>query len=114
MDKAETGKIFTLLRQFYPHAAAAKEEYFRYAWELALRPYSYDDVRASALRYATREKFFPDLADLTEGLRREDAEEGRDDGSSHMIPYIIALCEQCGRKDLAERARKATLKEKLK
>lgn len=73
MTKEETGKLFTLLEQFYPNTQ--KGRIAKAAWELALEPYRYEDVKAAAIDYVRSGKFFPDLADLTAGLpRREDQE----------------------------------------
>ena len=91
MDKAEAIKIFDLLQQFYPQAAALKDKKKRYAWRLALEPYAFDDVKAAALTYASKGKFFPDLADLTAGLPRCEGKQVHDEQTnSHawMLPYI--------------------------
>lgn len=66
MTKTETAKLFTLLGQFYPNKAPTAE--LRLAWELALEPYAYEDVRTAAIAYARGNKFFPDLVDITGGL----------------------------------------------
>ena len=66
MTKGETAKLFLLLGQFYPNKRPTTEQ--RLAWELALEPYAYEDVRAAAIAYARERKFFPDLADLTDGI----------------------------------------------
>ena len=59
MTKTETAKLFTLLGQFYPNKSPTTE--LRLAWELALEPYAYEDVRTAAIAYARGNKFFPTL-----------------------------------------------------
>lgn len=89
MDKAEAIKIFDLLQQFYPQAAALKDKKKRYAWRLALEPYAFDDVKAAVLAYASKGKFFPDLADLTAGLPRcEDEHDVQTNSHAWMLPYM--------------------------
>lgn len=90
MDKAEAIKIFELLQQFYPQAAALKDKKKRYAWRLALEPYAFDDVKAAVLAYAAKGKYFPDLSDLTAGLPRCEIKQGNGVQQSHawMLPYI--------------------------
>lgn len=68
MTDEETQKLFTLLSQFYPNAKQLRSKDTLAAWRLALRAFPYDDVKSQVLRCAAREKFFPDLADLTAGL----------------------------------------------
>lgn len=66
MEKNEVGKLFTLLEQFYPNKQIS--EHMKLAWSIALESYKYGDVKAAAIAYARRNKFFPDLPDLTAGL----------------------------------------------
>lgn len=91
MTKTETAKLFTLLGQFYPNKAPTTE--LRLAWELALEPYAYEDVRTAAIAYARGNKFFPDLVDITGGLAPaqgsdETPERGARD-RSWMRKYIL-------------------------
>lgn len=90
MDKAEAAKIFDLLQQFYPQAAALKDKKKRYAWRLALEPYAYDDVKAAVLEYSATGKYFPDLADITANLQRAEREPSteRKDRNAWMEKYI--------------------------
>lgn len=57
MDKCEVEKLFTLFSQFWPNKQVTTK--MKLAWEIALEPYSYADVRAAAVAYARRNKFFP-------------------------------------------------------
>lgn len=91
MDKTDAGKIFDLLEQFYPNAAAIKDKKKRYAWRLALEPYSFEDVRAAVLDYAAKGKYFPDLSDITANLDRREAstpDKAKRDGNAWMEKYI--------------------------
>lgn len=93
MTKDETGKLFTLLKQFYPNKSVTQE--MRLAWEIVLEPYSYDDVKAAAVAYVRKNKFFPDIADLTAGLSENTPKlYGRnsfDEPASWMLPFIKAM-----------------------
>lgn len=90
MDKNEAVKIFDLLQQFYPQAAALKDKKKRYAWRLALEPYAYDDVKAAVLEYSATGKYFPDLADITANLQRAERESSteRENRNAWMKKYI--------------------------
>lgn len=88
MTKTETAKLFTLLGQFYPNKVPTAE--LRFAWELAVEPYAYEDVRAAAIAYARENKYFPDVADITGGLApvRNDGEEPERGVRDWMRKYI--------------------------
>ena len=47
MDKCEVEKLFTLFSQFWPNKQVTTK--MKLAWEIALEPYSYADVRAAAV-----------------------------------------------------------------
>lgn len=65
MDKSERQKIYTLLSKFFPQAKQLKDRETLTAWGIVLEDYTYDDVKTAVLRYAAKNKFFPDLADIT-------------------------------------------------
>ena len=69
MTKRDVEKLFSLLEQLFPEATRKRKSPVRLsAWALALEPYAYEDVKAAAVEYARRKKFFPDIADLTASL----------------------------------------------
>jgi len=68
MNKDERKKIYTLLSKFYPKAKQLKDRETLTAWGIVLENYIYDDVKTAVLRYAAKNKFFPDLADITGSL----------------------------------------------
>lgn len=70
MDRSEVEKLFTLFSQFWPNKQVTAK--MKLAWETALEPYSYADVRAAAVAYARRNKFFPDVADITMGIEPQE------------------------------------------
>lgn len=70
MDRSEVEKLFTLFSQFWPNKQVTTK--MKLAWEIALEPYSYADVRAAAVAYARRNKFFPDVADITMGIEPQE------------------------------------------
>lgn len=70
MDRCEVEKLFTLFSQFWPNKQVTAK--MKLAWEIALEPYSYAGVRAAAVAYARRNKFFPDVADITMGIEPQE------------------------------------------
>ena len=68
MRKSEVESLFNLLEQFYPNAKQLCSKTVQAAWVLAVEPYAYEDAKAAAIAYARKNKFFPDVADITGGL----------------------------------------------
>lgn len=83
MERNDVDKLFALLKAFYPHANDADGEHTRKAWSLALKNYTYGEIRTAALDYARKEKFFPTLSELLSYL----PEQKRD--NSWMKQYIV-------------------------
>lgn len=69
MEKSETTCLFEQLEQYYPNKRIENYAAFFDAWALALEPYDFEDVSRAAARYAAQHRFFPDLSDLTLGLK---------------------------------------------
>lgn len=65
MDRRETEKLFNLFLVYWPNSEQAKSKTVMAAWALALEPFSYDDVKAATADYAAKNKFFPDVCDIT-------------------------------------------------
>lgn len=83
MDEADRKKIYTLLSKFYPNAKQLQDRATLTAWGFVLEKFTYDDVKAAVLDYAARNKYFPDLSDITGSLTPErgdvpDLPDGRD------------------------------------
>lgn len=85
MDNTETGKLFLLLAQLWPNKKIS--DHTKLAWGLVLEPYRYADVRAAAIAYAAKHKYFPDVADLTAGLEPEEGQ-AEEDALRWMDRYI--------------------------
>lgn len=68
MTEDERRKIYTLLSKFYPNARQLKDRSTLTAWGLVLEQFPYDAVKSAVLAYAARNKYFPDLSDITSGL----------------------------------------------
>ena len=64
MKQSEVNKLFELLLALYPHAANAGGEQTRIAWYMALKDYTYEELKETALRYAREKKYFPQLSEL--------------------------------------------------
>lgn len=80
MTGEDFGKIWRMIIALWPNASPGKSENVRRVWEYGLRPYSSEDVTERVIRYARQNKFFPDLADVTGGLReQEDPEKQREE-----------------------------------
>lgn len=74
---SELDRFFDLYQQFWPNKKISKN--MRLAWGMALEPFPYEDVKAAAVAHARKNKFPPDVSDLTAGLMPEQAEPGTDD-----------------------------------
>ena len=68
MNREERKKIYLLLSQYYPQAKQLKSSATLTAWGLILENFTYEDVKRKVLSYATRNKFFPDISDITGDL----------------------------------------------
>ena len=68
MTGKELDKVFLLLRQFYPQHPYWEDENRQLAYRMALEPYTYNDVKASILGLVRRQKAFPFVSEITEGL----------------------------------------------
>lgn len=68
MDKDERQKIYTLLSKYYPNARQLKDKHTLLAWGYALQRFPYEAVKNAVIDYATGNKYFPDLADITAPL----------------------------------------------
>ena len=71
MTAAELKMLQALLGGFFPTAPQLKNPLLWEAWRQALQTIPYEAVKSRAVEYALENKFFPDLADLTAGLRSE-------------------------------------------
>lgn len=69
MTREETDKLFDLLEQFYPNAKQVKSEKTKIAWSMALKDFTYNDVKNSAIDYAIEGQYFPNLTDITLKLK---------------------------------------------
>lgn len=68
MDTAEFTKLWRLLEELFPAAAKKKSDKAKAVWERGLTPYRLEDAADAAMSYARKNKFFPDLSDITGGL----------------------------------------------
>lgn len=68
MSTDDFAKIWNLFRTLFSPSPRVNSGNDRIVWEVALRPYSLDDVTASVMAWARKSKFFPDIADITREL----------------------------------------------
>lgn len=68
MTHEERQKIYHLLSEFYPKAKRLQKPETRTAWGLILEQFTYEDVKNAVLTYAAKNKFHPDISDITGGL----------------------------------------------
>ena len=88
MKEAEFTQIWNLLEVYFSAASAKKSASFKKAWFVAMQPYRKDDVTAAIVNYARKNKYFPDLSDITADLPLEQADEEREQESiAWMRPY---------------------------
>ena len=83
MERNDVNKLFTMLNAFYPHATNVDNEKIRKAWSLALKNYTYKEIKAATLCYAAKEKFFPQLSELLAYLPTQKKD------NSWMKQYIV-------------------------
>lgn len=96
MEKSDVERLFSLLECYYPNASQLKNKRVQAAWCMAMEPYDYEAVKAAAVAYARRNKFFPDVADILSGLpepAKDVAVDVRQKDNS-MLPYIRQGDEQ--------------------
>ena len=82
MTPEEQNKCFALLSEYYPRAKELQSRTKRAAWRLALEEYDYEPVKRNIVRYASQNKYFPDVSDVLGGLAR--AEKPRSGGMTDV------------------------------
>ena len=93
MQAEEFEKVWTLYRTLFPAASARiSSPNVKMTWQVALSPYAMDDVVNASMEWARKNKFLPDIADITGGLHREIPEgpaacTGKD-RAADMLPLI--------------------------
>lgn len=89
MDRECRQKIYTLLSQFYPNAKQLQSKETLTAWGMVLARYDYEAVKASVLDYAAKNRFFPNLSDLTAELPVQEEQTDRTRGArAWMAQYM--------------------------
>ena len=95
MTTEEFGQYWTLMRNLFPAASRLNSENTKMVWAVALEPYTLDQVTNATMDYARKNKFFPDIADITGGLPLpEEQPVDADCGTAWMLPYIQRSREQ--------------------
>lgn len=80
-------KFCTLWAEYWPSKPMTAEK--QRAWWLALKPYRYADVIAAATVYAAKNKFPPDVYDITANLTPEKPEATTPSQSMDWINEIL-------------------------
>jgi len=66
MNQTEIRKLWALLAEYY---GAPKETRERMAaWELALSPFPYEQVKKNAIEHARKSPYYPKISELTANL----------------------------------------------
>lgn len=106
MDKRGFEKIWNLYRTLYPGHHNLDDENLKIVWEVALMPFSLDDVAASVMAYARKKKYFPNIAEITENLEPEELPEEAREGPNRpygdtawMAPYIRKMAAKITEQD---------------
>ena len=68
MTSAEFEKVWNLLSSLYPNSAAKKSKVDIAVWWRALKDYDMKKVSETIMAYAKKNKYFPDLVDITKHL----------------------------------------------
>ena len=74
MTNGEFEKVWRLLGSLWPAAAAKKSKVDIAVWRKGLSGYLMEDVSERVMEYAKENKYFPDLSDITAGLKTDDDE----------------------------------------
>lgn len=68
MEKRDVLKLWDMLDTLYTDTPAdkrpARDNKTTYAWQLALEPYTYEDVKRAALEHVRKNRFYPAIAEL--------------------------------------------------
>lgn len=105
MSRDELMKLFDLLDSLCSAGRRApRDRRGVLAWELALKPYAYEDMKRAALEHAREKAFFPDICELVSRVpkEREEPENGGERGLSVQTVggRILAGYESSGGADL--------------
>lgn len=88
MNQTDITKLWTLLKELYPRQRQPETQERMLAWELALEPYAYDDIKAAALAHARESDYYPSIAELTSKLPKKHDDERPQRDNSWMDKYI--------------------------
>ena len=91
MTNDEFQKIWRLLGSLWPAAAAKKTKVDIAVWRKGLSGYAMADVSDRVMDYAKENKFFPDLSDITAGLKTEDEEAEEIEAATIHNAKLLAL-----------------------
>lgn len=91
MQSEDFEKIWTLYRTLFPASAAKiRSENMKMVWRVALSPYGMDDVVEASMAWARKNKFFPDIADITGALAPEgQTASGETAGQAQLSPDVL-------------------------
>ena len=68
MTTEDFGKVWRLLCELWPNQSRDRSAT---VWRVGLEPYDMAAAADQIMRYARKNKFFPDLADITAGMPEE-------------------------------------------
>ena len=85
MDKNDMDRLWTLLSTVWSRAPEKEDRQLKQAWQLALEPYAYGEVRKAAAEYIRKNKFFPDIYDITALINKS---EPREDDSWYSLDRL--------------------------
>lgn len=103
MQAEEFEKVWTLYRTLFPAASARiSNPNVKTTWQVALSPYAMDDVVNASMEWARKNKFLPDIADITGNLPRqippaqplEDASHSAESVESVLRTFFAGIAER--------------------
>lgn len=93
MTNDEFKKIWRLIGSLWPAATAKKTKVDIAVWRKGLSGYAMADVSERIMDYAKQNKFFPDLSDVTAGLKTEDEEKAETMAATiHNAKVYARIC----------------------
>lgn len=110
MERLEFDKIWNLYRTLYPGHHNLDDENLKIVWEVALRPFSLDDVTAAVMAWARKKKYFPVIAEITGDLtpveappeKLKERQNSPYGDTAWMAPYIRQMVAKITEDDAEE------------
>lgn len=82
MTEAEFSRLWALFEELFAPSPKVKSAKVKTIWRKGTEPFSLPDVTAAVMDHARKNKFFPELSEITAGLEQDSAWKWRKNGLS--------------------------------